>query len=271
MRILISSEHDREVLIEEDITSTVILQELEDRVLEIEVSETEIDNWLSSEQVSLKVSESFGETIQIHKGVSDTTRSQSDDDDTFIDLDDRLFHVMTNAGDVPEIDMDIPNVCLDDDTQKYERLRRWTESHPMRWHKLKYEDIASEIGLTLSFVYRHLSECVISAKYCETESEFKQKRAETSHRKIDKKSSTSLRKISDWLNNNEGRWQDMTYIEISTESETSLTAVYKNLPKILLAQGFVSDLFEYQRTRKASKQKRKKVKNREVSYLVEVV
>ena len=63
----------------------------------------------------------------------------------------------------------------------------------------------------------------------------------------------------------------MTYIEISTQAGTSHSAVYKHLPNILLAQGFVSDLFEYQRTRKASKQKRKKVKNREVNYLIEVV
>ena len=195
MRILISSEHDREVLIEEDITPTLILQELEDRILEIEVSETDIDNWLSSEQVSLKVSESFGETIQIYKAASDTIGCPSYEDDAFIDLDDRLFHMLESAGEVPEIDMDFPNVCTDDDMQKYERLRRWTESYPMRWHRLTYQAIADEVGVTLSFVYRHLSECVISAKYCETESEYTQKRAATSHRKIDKKPCTSLRNI----------------------------------------------------------------------------
>lgn len=269
MRILISSEHDVEVLLEEDISPTLILQELEDRILEIEVSETEIDNWLRSEHPTLKVSEAYGEVIRIHKDNVDMFSVDFENDDILSYPDDALLNVIENVPEVPEIDMDFPN-AYEVEANKHERLRRWVESHPMQWHKLTYQEIASEIRTSVSFVCEHLGDCVISAKYCDTHEQYKQKRAASrGYPKAVSKPSPTLAKIADWLLHNPHRWQSLTYVEISKETGASPYAVYKNLPKIAIAQGFVCDLFAYQQTRKANK--RKKDTNRAVTYIVEVL
>lgn len=270
MRILISSEYDNEVLIEDDITAALIHQELEDRILEIDVDISDIDDWLVSDYQTLQVSESFGEVISIRKDGEDDVPLVFGDYDVLSDLDDTVLSVIDNVPEVETIDFDFINP-YDEGVGKFERLRRRVESYPMRWRKLPYHEIADEINVSFSFVYTHLSDCVISAKYCETEAEFKQKRAESRIKHQETHTRPTIAKISDWLHDNPHRWQYLTYESISEEADTSLTAVYKNLPNIAFAQGFVSDLLEYQKTRKESKRKRKKGKSPQPRYIIEVL
>ena len=68
MQILLTSEYDSEVLLEDDISPTKILRELQDRILEIEVSQQEVENWLDTEtEKSLRVADDYGESYFIIK------------------------------------------------------------------------------------------------------------------------------------------------------------------------------------------------------------
>ncbi|MDE2674712.1 MAG: hypothetical protein OXH65_06345 [Paracoccaceae bacterium] len=271
MRILISSEYDYEVLVEDDITATLIHQELEDRILEIEVSISDIDEWLVSDDTTLQVSESFGEVICLRKDNEDDYPLVFGDYDVLCSLDDTLCGVIDNSPEVETIDLDFINP-YEDKVDKFERLRRWVESHPLLWQRFSYQKIADELKLSQGFVRFHLCDCVISAKYCETEAEFNQKRADSpTEKRVKTQPSPTIAKISEWLNANPHRWQYVTYKEIGEESETSFDAVSKNLPKVAFAEGFVSDLLAYQKTRDESKRKRKADKSEAPRYIIEIL
>lgn len=256
MQILLTSEYDSEVLLEDDISPTAIHQELTDRILEIEVSINEVAEWLDTEQSTLKVSEAFGETISIVKQDFDILPQVFVECDSIYDANDLFNQVVDGISEMPEIDMDIGDYLYDDfdaNSNAYEKLRRWVESHPIQWHKLTLAEIADASKVNTAFVHANLATCVISAKYVNTEDEYKQKRKQSRKgmRKSGAKRSQSLAKLQEWLRQNYNRWQSVTFEEISDESDISIGAVYNNLGKLLLAEGFISNMSEYQRKRKA--------------------
>lgn len=280
MRILLTSEYDREVLLEDDITPETIHQELSDRILEIEVSLQDISDWLDTDQSSLKVSESFGETISIIKADTDTFPTMFVDCEGIYDTDDLYNQVVDYSPHTPEIDMDIGEYPYDefntasDYDNDYEKLRRWVESHPIQWHKLTFKAIASKTKVSSNFVYRHLCKCAISAKYVATKAEYKRKRKQSrgykKEKKVRERRNPTVTKIHAWLRQNYNRWQSMTFDEISQETETSRSAVYTNLPKLLLAEGFISNLSEYDRTRKLNRGYKGK-ENQEANYIIDII
>ena len=256
MQILLTSEYDSEVLLEDDISPTAVHQELTDRILEIEVSINEVAEWLDTEQSTLKVSQAFGETISIVKQGFDRLPQVFVECDSIYDANDLFNQVVEGIGEMPEIDMDIGDYLYDDDNSNaYEKLRRWVESHPIQWRKLTLMEIADASKVNIAFVHANLASCVISAKYVNTEDEYKQKRKQSRKSQLperpNKKRKQSLARLQEWLRQNYNRWQSKTFEEISEESDISIGAVNNNLGKLLLAEGFISNMSEYQRKRKA--------------------
>ena len=258
MQILLTSEYDSEVLLEDDISPVAIHQELTDRAIEIEVSVDEVSEWLATHQQSLVVAEDYGETISIVKQDFDIFPTMFVDYEGIYDTDDLYNQVVEYPDEVPEIDMDIgvnpydtPD-APDNYGKSLEKLRRWVESHPMQWHKLTYDEIATQLKMSRWTVQQHLPECVISAKYVKSVEAYKQQRkASRGYNQVKPNPSPTLTKIHEWLRRNYNRWQSKTFEEISEESHTSKTSVQRNLPKLLLAEGFISDMSEYKRKRKA--------------------
>lgn len=277
MRILLTSEYDREILLEDDISPTAIYNELVDRAVEIEVSIDEVCEWLETEQQSLQVAQDFGDTIKIVKDDCDTHPTLFVDTEGIYNTNDLYNQVVESVPETPALDTDIGKYPYETPSRldPYERLRRWVESHPMQWHRLTYAEIASETHLSVTSVYHNLCECVISAKYVSDENEYKQKRKQsrTGQRKKTRHKSNLIPKIHEWLIHNYNRWQSMTFDEISKESDTSFSTVYNNLPKLLLAEGFVSSLYDYEKKRKDNRgYKGKKSKsNQPVNYFIEVI
>ena len=256
MQILLVSEYDSEVLLEDDISPVAIHNELTDRAIEIEVSVDEVCEWLSTQQQSLVVAEDYGDTISIVKQGFDTFPTMFVDYDSIYDTDDLYNQVVECPDEMPEIDMDIGANPYDppkapNNRNCYEKLRRWVESHPIQWHKLTYAEIAAQVKMSIGPVQKHLSACVISAKYVKSVDEFKQKRrASRGYKQVKSKPNPSIAKIYEWLRQNYNRWQSMTFEEISNESGISNGAVQNNLAKLLLAEGFISDMSEYKQIRK---------------------
>lgn len=280
MTIYISTERFYEVLVEHTaITPECIYQELVDRAVEIEVSLDDIQSWLDTEQVSLVVADDFGDIISLKKSDTDISTTPYFEACDAVECNDRLTQVMNFVHETPEIDMDIGHYPYDvrshpSEEEALERLRRWVESHPVQWHKMTLDDIAKEVNLGVSTIFKHLPECVISAKYVDTVVAYKQKRRQSrSYKKGSKKVSPSITKIHEWLKANYKKWQSKTFTEISQETETSVTAVYKNLPKLLLAEGFVSSLYDYENKRKQNRgYKGKRCKSDEtINYFIEVI
>ena len=268
MQILLSSDYDSEVLIEDDISPVAIYQELTDRILEIEVSIEDVSEWLATDQSSLKVSESFGETISIIKEGFDTFPMDFALCDSVHNAVDLFNQVVDYPDEMQAIDMDIGDYPYKDNSRMdpYERLRRWVESHPVQWYKMTYDQIAKELNIVPSTVWKHLCECAMSAKYIKSLEEYKQKR-EGARKQAKRRRNPTIVKIHDWVRRNYNQWQSMTFEEISEQTQTSLSAVYDNLPKVLLAEGFISDMSEYKRTRRECRG----WKNKPVCYIIDII
>lgn len=283
MQILLTSEYDSEVLLEDDISPAAIHNELTDRAIEIEVSIDEVCEWLATYQQSLVVAEDYGDTISIVKQDFDVLPQVFIECDSIYDTDDLYNQVVLYPDEVSEIDMDIGDYPYDNfETHadkygtSYERLRRWVESHPIQWRKLTLAEIADASKVNIGTVHAKLCECVISAKYVDTEQAFKQKRKQSrkllrsQSDKPDKRRKQSLAKLQDWLRQNYTRWQSKTLQEIGDESGVSFATVDNNLAKLLFAEGFISNMSEYKQLRKDCRGYKGQV-NRPPQYIVDII
>ena len=269
MRILLTSEYDSEVLLENDISPVAIHHELIDRAVEIEVSIEDIAEWLSTHQQSLVVAEDYGDIISIVKHDFDTFPTMFVEYDSLYNTDDLFNQVVEYPSEVEAIEMDIGAYPYEHKDVR-ERLRRWVESHPIQWYRLPLSEISEQLKMSSRFVWKHLPECAISAKYVDTIEEYKQKRQSRSKVMPQSYSKRSLEKLQDWLRRNYHLWQSKTFVEICEETDLSRSTVFIHLPKLLLAEGFISDMSDYKRKRKECRGKKGKV-NQPAQYLIDVV
>ena len=274
MRILLTSEYDNEVLLEDDISPTAIHHELIDRAVEIEVSIEDIAEWLSTQQQSLVVAEDYGDIISIVKQGFDAFPTMFVEYDSFYDTDDLLNQVVECPDEVEAIEMDIGENPYHIEKQRdaYDVLRRWVESNPMAWKRLTLCKIATECNLTRAEVREHLLRCVAGAKYISSIEEFHFERSQA-NRKCNNNPTVkpTLPMLSEWLNNpdNIGRWQSLTLVEIAEETEVSTLSIRKHLPRLLYAEGYISSVFEFKQIRQ--REQLKNTPNSSLNFLIDLV
>ena len=280
MHILLTSEYDSEILLEDDISAPKILRELQDRIVEIEVSQQEVEEWLGTEtEKSLLVADDYGEGYSLVKVDTFSPESTTVYDYGVIrDIDVFMQDSVETFLDVSELDVDVLRVKSDDldanDTSEYKSVKRWVESHPLQWYRLSFVEIANELHLTVYYVKKHLADAAISAKYVDTVEEYQQKRKKGERERLKTQGKSmreqSVQKISQWIANvdNYGKWELLSLVQIGVETNTSLPSVKKYLPQLLHAEGYISSASDFYLIRERDKQN---PDDTSINYFIEVV